>query len=310
MSDGAERAQRALERGCSASCARLRDPAGRLPLGSRAGLRQHRAVHHRRSLRSGRRHRARRAAASSNPSSATCCSRWCSTRRWARSAAGSISRASPTPSPTSSPRAIRMCSRTRESARRPSRTAPGKNTRRANARRAAARSPSELADVPLALPALARAAKLGKRAGRVGLRLARRAGRAREDRRRVARGGAGRRPRSAPRSSATCCSPWRTGRGISRVDPGRSAAARQREIRDGASAPWKTLARAAFAGARDARRRGVGCAVERGEKARKDQRIQRSVGIHRRLRTLAPRSTLRIGRPMEALCRSAARRFW
>ena len=32
----------------------------------------------------------------------------------------------------------------------------------------AARSPSELADVPLALPALARAAKLGKRAGRVG----------------------------------------------------------------------------------------------------------------------------------------------
>ena len=64
--------------------------------------------------------------------------------------------------------AIRMCSPMRESTRRPSRIAPGKNTRRANARRAARQAASELADVPLALPALARAAKLGKRAGRVG----------------------------------------------------------------------------------------------------------------------------------------------
>ena len=52
--------------------------------------------------------------------------------------------------------------------RLPSRIAPGKSTRRANARRAATDAGSELADVPLALPALARAAKLGKRAGRVG----------------------------------------------------------------------------------------------------------------------------------------------
>ena len=64
-------------------------------------------------------------------------------------------------------RAIRMYSPMRVSTRSPIRIARGKNTRRANARQRPSRR-SELADVPLALPALARAAKLGKRAGRVG----------------------------------------------------------------------------------------------------------------------------------------------
>jgi len=53
-----------------------------------------------------------------------------------------------------------MCSALHRSRQPPNRIAPGKNTRRANA----PRGPRP----PLALPALARAAKLGKRAGRVG----------------------------------------------------------------------------------------------------------------------------------------------
>ena len=56
--------------------------AGRLPLGSRADLRQHRALHHRGGLRGRRRHRARRSCRISRTSSAICCSKWCFMRRW------------------------------------------------------------------------------------------------------------------------------------------------------------------------------------------------------------------------------------
>ena len=79
---------------------------------------------------------------------------------------------------------------------------------------------SELADVPLALPALARAAKLGKRAGRVGFDWPDAGGVRAEDRRGTARSRAlRRRSRARARKSGICCLRWRTGRAISGVDP-------------------------------------------------------------------------------------------
>ena len=72
---------------------------------------------------------------------------------------------------------------------------------------------SELADVPLALPALARAAKLGKRAGRVGFDWPD-AGGVREKIEEELREKWRRRRRAAAAGGdrATCCSRWRTGR--------------------------------------------------------------------------------------------------
>ena len=96
---------------------------------------------------------------------------------------GSISRAWPTPSPTSSPSGIRMCSpdaQHRFRRRTESRLGRTQGARTRGAAPTAAGS--ELADVPLALPALARAAKLGKRAGRVGFDWPDAHRRAREDR--------------------------------------------------------------------------------------------------------------------------------
>ena len=65
--------------------AALRDPRARLSVGPRADLGQHRAAHDRGSLRTGRCHRARRRAKPCATSSATCCSRSCSSRASPRS---------------------------------------------------------------------------------------------------------------------------------------------------------------------------------------------------------------------------------
>jgi MazG family protein len=89
-------------------------------------------------------------------------------RSWAPSVSGSISRASRMPLPRNSPSPSRTYF---ADARIDSVTEQNRAWEEHKARERAARSAdgaSELSDVPLALPALARATKLGKRAGRVG----------------------------------------------------------------------------------------------------------------------------------------------
>ena len=244
MSDEADSKRAALAGAAARHHAAAARSGERLSLGSRAGFREHRAVHDRRGLRSRRSHRARRTARA---------------RRRARRPAvpGGVSRADGRRAAVVRFRERRRrhlrqahrapSARVRGRAHRhppPIRIARGKSTRRASARREASR-PSELADVPLALPALARAAKLGKRAGRVGFDWPDAHGRARQDRRRAAARST-RWPtattRIAPRSSATCCSRWRTGRGISTSIPKRRCASPMPSS-SGASAPWKSSRR-------------------------------------------------------------------
>ena len=165
MSD-AGRGDRAVARG-HAAIARSRW----LSVGSRAGFRDHRAVHHRRSLRSRGGDRARRTARargrarrSAVPGRVPCADgrgarlvrlrerRECD-RRQADGAASARVRGRP--------------DRRRRRAD-PAHWEEHKAKERAALVAASGKPPSELADVPLALPALARAAKLGKRAGRVG----------------------------------------------------------------------------------------------------------------------------------------------
>ena len=164
---------------------------------------------------------------------------------------------------------------------------------RERAARDRSRRRSELADVPLALPALARAAKLGKRAGTRRLRLAGCARRARQDRRGAAR------DRRAPAADAAA----RGGTRRPVVRDGELGAASRRRIRkrpcdsrmpssNGAFAPWNSSPRSAGSQLAQLDAADLGCLVERGQKERKNQRIRRSVGIHRPLRTVPPRSRM------------------
>ena len=126
---------------------------------------------------------------------------------------------------------------------------------------------SELADVPLALPALSRAAKLGKRAGRVGFdwpdaqgvrakieEELRETEEARTPARRVNQ------RRGAPKNSATCCSRRRTGRGTSRWIRKKRCASPMRNS-SGVFAPWKRWPRRE-SGSQDAHARCLGRALE------------------------------------------------
>ena len=97
---------------------------------------------------------------------------------------------------------------------------------------------SELADVPLALPALARAAKLGKRAGRVGFDWPDASGvreKIEEELREVAQAATA---RSGRKRSATCCSQWPIGRGIWAWIP-RSRSGWPMPSSNGGFAAWK-----------------------------------------------------------------------
>ena len=96
---------------------------------------------------------------------AICCSRSCSIRRWRASRARSRSTTSSTRSATRWNGVTRMSSAMRGSTTRRRRRSPGRSRSGASAQRSGA---SVLADVPLALPALTRANKLGKRAAQVG----------------------------------------------------------------------------------------------------------------------------------------------
>ena len=187
MSDPADAKRAAIAGATAGHHAAIARSGERLPLGSRAGLREHRAVHHRRSLRSRRGHRARRTAARSRPNSAICCSRWCFTRRWAPSGSGSISRVWPTPSPANSPSAIRMCSRDAriDSAAEQNRAWEEHKARERAARGESGRERTRRCAAGAAGAVARRKARQTRRA--CGLRLAGCARRARQDRRGAAR---------------------------------------------------------------------------------------------------------------------------
>ena len=151
---------------------------------------------------------------------------------------------------------------------------------------------SELADVPLALPALARAAKLGKRAGRVGFDWPDASGvraKIEEELREIDERG---RPAHARRAEELgdllfAVANWARHLGVDPEEALRLANAKfERRFR-----AMEALARerALVLATLDAG--GLGCALERGEKRGKTGKsVRRSVRIHRPLRTVAPRS--------------------
>ena len=199
----------------------------RLPVGPRADLGHDRAAHARGGLRTRRRHRARRSGAGARR-----------TRRPAvpgrvpvahRRGAGAVRlrRGRRLRSATSSSAATRTCSARLRSPRRPSRPLPGSSTRRPSAR-PPARASGVLDGVTLGLPALTRAAKLGRRAATVRFDWPHAAGRARQGARKSA-ASCRERWRAAtaatlPRNSATCCSASPSWRGISARIPKRRCA--------------------------------------------------------------------------------------
>ena len=144
----------------------------------------------------------------------------------------------------------------------------GARTRGARARQAA----SELADVPLALPALARAAKLGKRAGRVGFDWPDAQGvraKIEEELREIDEVAAGRRTaRGGRRARRPVVRGRRTGRDISAWIRKRRCASPMPSSNAG-FAPWKRwrAKRALVLETLDAG--SLGRAVERGQEARK-----------------------------------------
>ena len=168
------------------------------------------------------------------------------------------------------------------------------------------RAPSELADVPLALPALARAAKLGKRAGRVGFDWPDAGGvreKIEEELREVAQAPAAQRPEEIG-DLLFAVANWSRHFSIDPEEALRLANAKfERRFR-----AMEELARqrSLTLGTLDAAAWDV--LWNEVKKTRKRQRIQRSVGIHRHLHRVSPRSGT--ARQMEALCRSATTRFW
>ena len=162
--------------------------------------------------------------------------------------------------------------------------------------------------MPLALPALARAAKLGKRAGRVGFDWPDAGGvreKIEEELREVEAPARDSERRAEEIGDLLfAVANWSRHLGVDPEEALRLANAKfERRFRAmEALARERSLVLATLdAAAWDA-------LVERGQNGGKSRRIQRSVRIHRPPRTVAPRS----GPPdrSEALCRSAARRFW
>ncbi len=191
------------------------------------------------------------------------------------------------------------------SARSANRTAPGKNTRRANARRAIGAGAQRACRRAAGTAGPGARRQAGQTCRARGFRLAGRAGRARQDRRGAAGSRCERPPSSAPESSATCClrSPnWSRHFGVDAEEALRQANAKfERRFR-----AMEHLARQRALQLAQPRCRDLGRVVERGQEERKNQRIQRSVGIHRPLRRLPPRS--RCGR--WRLYVEQTRKFW
>ena len=159
----------------------------------------------------------------------------------------------------------------------------------ARARGARRCAPSELADVPPGAAGAGARRQLGKRAGRVGFDWPDAQGvRAKIDEElgEIEARGRWRSGAAAPRNWATCCSQWRTGRGISTSTP-KSRCDWPTPSSSGASAPWKSLRRERALALEAARRRPVGCACGTRSRTRKGGRNRRSVRIHRPLHTVA-----------------------
>ena len=254
--------------------ARLRDPQRRLPVGPRADLRHHRAVHDRGSLRGRRRHRARRSGQLRDELGdllfqVVFHARMAEERGWfdfaavARAIHDKLVRRHPhvfAGAALATPRS--WCAVWEEQkAQERAAAAPVTHGAVQRAGRMCRR----------ALPALTRAAKLGRRAARVGFdwpEAAEVRAKVLEELREVdaAQADAGDRPpRRArwPRSSAICCSPWSTGRAIW-VLMRRRRCARPMASSSDASRAWRRSPLSVRSRSRSCRRR-VGCAVARGQ---------------------------------------------
>ena len=187
----------------------------------------------------------------SRTSSAICCSRSCSTRAWRRRPARSRSPTSRARSATRCCAAIRTCSATRRSRAARSRRSAGKRSSARSVRpHAAAAGAGVLDDVPVGLPALTRATKLGKRAASVGFDWPDVAGvRAKVDEELAELDAAAaqrRRDRDRRRDGRSAVLRSRTGAGISSSIPRPACAPRTRNSRRG-SAPSSTQSRATAA---------------------------------------------------------------